>query len=142
MALHLSSIRMLVRPHASRYILMQGISSSTNSGAGEHKVVVSNNGSTIVCWHPEPAFPYECSKPLPAPETSAADQSALRNPFTDGLDSSLKGVQRYKHMFVRRSDKQVREELMKLTHTNKHIWFPHKGIKYRKKNPPRDRDFM
>ena len=62
-------------------------------------------------------------QPLPA-EESAADQTVLRAPFTDALDSSLRGVQRYKQLFVRRSDKQVREELMKLTHTNKHIWFP------------------
>jgi len=28
-------------------------------------IVVSEDNSTIVCWHPEPEFPYEHSKPLP-----------------------------------------------------------------------------
>ncbi|XP_043234727.1 39S ribosomal protein L42, mitochondrial-like [Amphibalanus amphitrite] len=144
MALITSSARIFSSQSLSRYLLHRCASSASSpltSGAEEHKVVVSSNGSTIVCWHPEQDFPYECSKPLPA-EESLTDQTALRAPFTDALDASLQGVQRYKHMFVRRSDKQVREELMKLTHTNKHIWFPHTGVKYRKKNPPRDREYM
>jgi large subunit ribosomal protein L42 len=31
----------------------------------EEQITVTDDGSTIVCWLPEPRFPYECSRPLP-----------------------------------------------------------------------------
>ena len=31
----------------------------------EEKIVTNEDGSIIVCWHPEPKFPYELSQPIP-----------------------------------------------------------------------------
>ena len=31
----------------------------------EEKVVLNEDGSIIVCWHPEPKFPYELTQPIP-----------------------------------------------------------------------------
>jgi hypothetical protein len=36
----------------------------------EEQITVTDGGSTIVWWHPEPRFPYECSRSLsPEQET-------------------------------------------------------------------------
>ena len=31
----------------------------------EEKVVTNEDGSIIICWHPEPKFPYEFTQPVP-----------------------------------------------------------------------------
>ena len=31
----------------------------------EERVVTNEDGSVIVCWHPEPKFPYEFTQPIP-----------------------------------------------------------------------------
>ena len=31
----------------------------------EEKIVTNEDGSIIVCWHPEPKFPYELTQPIP-----------------------------------------------------------------------------
>jgi len=141
MTLYVTLTRLL-KSHLPKCVLTQRLASSTSTSAEDPAIVVTNNRTTIVCWHPEPTFPYEFSKPLPPAGAHPAGESVLRAPFTDALDAELQGTQRYRHLFVHRSDKQIREELMKLTGTNKHVWFPHTGTKYRKKNPPRDRKYL
>ena len=31
----------------------------------EERIVTNEDGSIIVCWHPEPKFPYEFTQPIP-----------------------------------------------------------------------------
>ncbi len=34
-------------------------------GYREERVATNSDGSVIVCWHPEPKFPYELTRPVP-----------------------------------------------------------------------------
>ena len=43
-------------------------SSSGDSGYREEKIVLTEDGSIIACWHPQPKFPYEMSRPIPRQE--------------------------------------------------------------------------
>lgn len=93
-------------------------------------VAVSPNGKTIVAWHPEPDYPYELTKPLPvASETQSA--SLLK-------DESLRTAM---SAFKEKRPEVAREELMRLTHTTKHRWFPRSRDK-RAKNTPMDRPYL
>ena len=71
------------------------------------------HGSTIICWHPEPFFPYDCSRPLPEKQET---HSTLQ---IQSLDE------------VRSVFKEMKQDLMPLSHTTKHRWFP------RSRNPCR-----
>ena len=31
----------------------------------QERVATNSDGSVVVCWHPEPKFPYELSRPVP-----------------------------------------------------------------------------
>ena len=64
---------MLLRSFLQRSIFPQARNCTTTSHRGirgrnlyrEEKVVVNEDGSVIVCWHPEPKFPYELTQPVP-----------------------------------------------------------------------------
>ncbi|XP_023301602.2 39S ribosomal protein L42, mitochondrial [Lucilia cuprina] len=93
-------------------------------------VAVSTNGKTIVAWHPEPDFPYECTKPLPvASETQSA--SLIKD---EAIGSAMSA-------FKEKRPEVAREELMRLTHTTKHRWFPRSRDK-RAKTTPMDRPYL
>ncbi|KAK7866058.1 hypothetical protein R5R35_013559 [Gryllus longicercus] len=94
----------------------------------EDKVVVTDNGSVIVCWHPENTVPYELTRPLP--EVQEEDSTVLRVAKDVALNRIMK----------RKTDEQVRQELMKITHTTKHRWFP-KSEKY-KREKHHDREYL
>jgi large subunit ribosomal protein L42 len=94
----------------------------------EEQITVTDDGSSIVCWHPEPHVPYECSRPLPEEQ---------------GTHSTLKiqSLDEVRSVFKEKKQEFVRQELMALTHTTKHRWFPRSRDKYAKKTPP-DRDYL
>ncbi len=31
----------------------------------QERVATNSDGSVVICWHPEPKFPYELSRPVP-----------------------------------------------------------------------------
>jgi len=94
----------------------------------EEQITVTDDGSTIVCWHPEPRFPYECSRPLPpAYETIAT--------------LKIQSLDEVRSAFVENKQEFVRQELMSLTYTTKHRWFPRSRDKYAKNTPP-DREYL
>lgn len=93
-------------------------------------VAVTSGGKTIVAWHPDPVFPYECSKPLP---TAIETQSA-----TLVKDESIRTAM---SAFKEKRPEVAREELMRLTHTTKHRWFPRSRDKKAKKTPM-DRPYL
>jgi large subunit ribosomal protein L42 len=94
----------------------------------EEQITVSDDGSTIVCWHPEPRFPYECSRPLPPEQETHATLK-------------IQSLNEVRSVFVEKKQEFVRQELMSLTYTTKHRWFPRSRDKYAKKTPP-DREYL
>lgn len=87
-------------------------------------MVVTDDGSTIVAWHPKSEFPYDCTRPLPE-EIAVESTSVLKTKLTPELLS----------IFNKKSPEQARQELMDLTHTCKHRWFPRSRDKKAKKTP-------
>ena len=94
----------------------------------EEQITVTDDGSTIVCWHPEPRFPYECSRPLPLEQET---QATLK----------IQSLDEVRSVFVEKKQEFVRQELMSLTYTTKHRWFPRSRDKYAKNTPP-DREYL
>uniref|UniRef100_A0A1B6DVY7 Large ribosomal subunit protein mL42 n=1 Tax=Clastoptera arizonana TaxID=38151 RepID=A0A1B6DVY7_9HEMI len=88
----------------------------------EDRVVITDDGSTIVCWHPEKSFPYECSKPLP--ETPTVEHSVLKVQNSADIYEVFKSTKK----------EEVQAELMKITHTTKHKWV-HPPKRFLKKKP-------
>lgn len=109
---------------------MRVLRNATGGRGLVESVHVFRNGRTIAAWHPEPSYPYELSKPLPSAEV---EQSA----------SLLKeeALRAAKSAFMRQRPEVAREELMRLTHTCKHRWFPRARDK-RAKKTPMDRPFL
>lgn len=96
----------------------------------EEAVVITDDGKTIVCWHPEPQVPYELSMPLP--EGLPESDSILKVQDNE----AMKKLFRQQHPFF------IRKELQELTFTTKHKWFPQSQKRFAKKNPPRDREYL
>lgn len=95
------------------------VASTSHSYATNNKpttqVVVADEGRTLVCWHPEPEFPYEHS--LPLPKEAEPSDSALKSLSTI---PHIKDVSHLEGM----KEELAREQLMKMTFTTKHRWFP------------------
>lgn len=100
---------------------------STNS---KDKIVLTKDGSTFVAWHPPEDFPYEYTKPLPEVK-AVEDTSVLKTQMTDEL----------KDIFNKKTPEQARQELMNITHTTKHRWFPRSRDSKAKKTPM-DREYL
>ncbi|XP_071541634.1 large ribosomal subunit protein mL42 [Panulirus ornatus] len=96
----------------------------------EEAVVVTDDGKTVVCWHPEPEIPYELTKPLP--ETAPESDSILKIQYNKGM----------KNLFQSKHPYFINKELKELTYTTKHRWFPRPDKRFAKKNPPRDRKYL
>ncbi|KAJ3664030.1 hypothetical protein Zmor_008236 [Zophobas morio] len=94
-----------------------------------HKIVLADDESTFVAWHPKLDYPYECTQPLP--EVSVTDTSVLKTQLTPQL----------MEVFNKKTPEQARQELMNITHTTKHRWFPRARDK-RAKKTPMDREYL
>lgn len=92
------------------------------------KVVTTNDG-TFFAWHPTPEFPYEHSLPLPPP---AIPTSTLLKD---------EAIQTAMQAFGNKNPEIARQELMKITHTSKHIWAPRQRDRKRKNTPP-NREYL
>lgn len=94
-------------------------------------VAVTSDGRTIVAWHPNKPFPYEFSKPIP---TSFDDINCGSLIKETALTSAQKA-------FKDQRPEIARQELMNLTYTTKHRWFPRSRDK-RAKDTPMDRPYL
>ncbi|XP_033745407.1 39S ribosomal protein L42, mitochondrial-like [Pecten maximus] len=124
-----------------RYLL-RGVSkpvqsrAASSSSSDDHtdrnclpQVGKSSKTGTIVCFHPEPVYPYEYTLPLP------------RNEVELGEGDSALSVQAQRQQLLRfREDGPTRHELANMFHTTKHQWYPNTADKYRKPKPPKDRE--
>lgn len=95
----------------------------------EHKIVVTDDKSTVIAWHPKADFPYEYTRPIP--KETIIETSVLKTTLTPELLS----------IFNKKTPEQSRQELMNITHTCKHRWFPRSRDKKAKKTPM-DREFL
>nr|XP_026496557.1 39S ribosomal protein L42, mitochondrial [Vanessa tameamea] len=77
-----------------------------------NKIVMTDDGSTIVALHQEQEFPYEYSKPLP--EDLKNDSGVLR----------MNDYKEVKRVFKDVKPEIARQQLASLTLTTTHRWFP------------------
>ncbi|KAI5713377.1 hypothetical protein M8J75_015937 [Diaphorina citri] len=87
-----------------------------------HKIAITADGTTVVCWHPEQPFPYEHSLPLPVTEQQSTN-SILK----------VQNVQEIYNVFKPKKEEFVRQDLMNITFTNKHRWFPVRKMRQKKR---------
>lgn len=100
------------------------------SFSSQQKIVITSDGSTLVAWHPKQDFPYECTRPLPEQAMEEA-ASVLKTKLTPELLS----------IFNKKTPEQARAELMSITHTTKHRWFPIARRKRIRQTTP-DREYL
>ncbi|KAL0901781.1 hypothetical protein ABMA27_006954 [Loxostege sticticalis] len=84
------------------------------------KIVITNDGSTIVALHRDQDFPYEHSKPLPE---EIPDNSLLK----------MSDVDEVRRVFKDMKPEIARKQLSTLTLTTEHRWFPRARDKKAKK---------
>ncbi|XP_074645196.1 large ribosomal subunit protein mL42-like [Tubulanus polymorphus] len=92
-------------------------------------IVLSKDGATVVCWHPEEEFPYELTKPLPRSV-----------PEMEEGDSLLKVQYLEKDKFEGKPMEVVNRELAEMFYTSRHPWDIKPQKKRIKPNPPKDRE--
>ncbi|XP_011209938.1 39S ribosomal protein L42, mitochondrial [Bactrocera dorsalis] len=95
-----------------------------------NKVAITNDGAVCVAWHPEADFPYECSKPIPY-ATNDQNKTLIADKRNENTISAFKT----------KTPEIARQELMQLTFTTKHRWFPRSRDK-RAKRTPMDRPYL
>lgn len=93
-----------------------------SSTYSEQTIVLTDDGRTYVAWHPKQDFPYEYTRPLPE-EHIQQSTTVLKTQMTPEL----------KQIFNKKSPEQSRLELMTVTNTTKHRWFPRARDKKAKK---------
>ncbi|XP_043263234.1 39S ribosomal protein L42, mitochondrial [Colletes gigas] len=93
------------------------------------EIVMPMNREMIVCWHPQPEFPYECSLPLPE-EKELSSNSVL-----------CIGEKEIAESFKHKRPEVVIEELSKITYTTKHRWYPRNWARRNRFTEP-DRTYL
>lgn len=86
-----------------------------------NKIVITDDGSTIVALHKDVEFPYEFSRPLP--EETKVDTSVLRMTDTSEVYRVFKDMK----------PELARKQLSTITLTTEHKWFPRARDKKAKK---------
>ena len=128
----------------SRPLICRGLSTTTSlatrrptasptPGYREERIAVTEDGTVIACWHPPPRFPYEMSRELPVQETASS------SPLKVNVTEDMKELYHHKH------ERFARRDLMRITWTTKHKWFPSKRKMYQEndeKKNPREKPFM
>ena len=95
----------------------------------EERVVFNEDGSIIICWHPEPKFPYEYTRPLP--EKTLETDSKLK----------VQAVEDMKDLYHHKPERLQRRDLMRLTWTTKHRWLTNVYWR-RKRKDPKERPYL
>ncbi|XP_013413656.1 39S ribosomal protein L42, mitochondrial-like [Lingula anatina] len=107
-------------------------SAENDNNSSNPAIALSSDGSTFLCWHPPKKFPYESTKPVPRFEEAVREG-----------DSALKVQYRWDYHKRQRPSGPTTRELSEMFYTYRWEFRPRPGkYKYRKPNPPRDRDGM
>lgn len=99
-------------------------------GTRPYKIVSTDDKTTFVAWHPKEDFPHEYTKPIPK-LLIEEDESILKTQLTPQI----------KEVFNKKTSEEARQELMNITFTTKHKWFPRSRDKKAKKTPM-DREYL
>ena len=103
-------------------------------GYRKERIAVTEDGAVIACWHPPPNFPYEMSRSLPV-EEAAASSSPLKVTVTEDM----------KELYHHKHERFARRDLMRITWTTKHRWFPSKRKMWQEideRKNPREKPYM
>ena len=112
-------------------VVFRGLRSKSASSYRDERVVLNEDGSMFICWHPEPKFPYELTRPVPKQAAGTETDSKLK----------IQAVEDMKELYHHKPERLQRRDLMRLTWTTKHRWFPkHRWRKERK--DPKERPFL
>jgi len=126
-----SSVKINSLRKFSTNIINYGIKYNAVGGARlVQQVAATDNGKMYVAWHPDQDFPYECSKPIPPNEVTNTGSLIKENALNNAM-AAFKG----KH------PEFARQELMKLTYTTKHRWYP-RARDNKAKKTPMDREYL
>ena len=127
------SLKILLRHFSSKPISFKSFPklNSVDNSASVQSVALSKDESTFVAWHPKVKdFPYEFSRPIPTVQEQHS-ASLLKD----------KSVQTALNAFKNKHPEIARQELMKITYTTKHRWYPRARDKKAKKTPM-DRPYL
>lgn len=92
----------------------------------------SQDQTAFFAWHPKQEFPYEYTRPLPT-KLEQTNRSLLKE---TAIESARTAFKLDKPEFAR-------AELMKITSTTKHRWFPRaRDKKFNYKETPMDRRYL
>lgn len=94
------------------------------------KIVEAPDRKSYVAWHPNVDFPYECSRPIPEQQNNSAS-FVLKD---EAVNNAMQA-------FKKKQPEIVRQELMRITHTTKHRWFPRARDK-KAKTTEMDREYL
>ncbi|XP_072026276.1 large ribosomal subunit protein mL42-like [Amphiura filiformis] len=98
-------------------------------------IATTSDESTIVCYHPTEAYPYQHTKPMPRPDPAKPEE---------GAESMLRMKMNFTRWEKEQHGPSIRE-LSSMFYTTKHRWFPvgiRKLLTKRSKNAPRERPYM
>lgn len=105
---------------------------SVNNRALVDAIAESNDQSAFFAWHPKKEFPYEYTRPLPT-KVEQKNHSLLKQRAIEEAQVAWK----LKHPEFSRA------ELMKITSTTKHRWFPRsRDKKMNYKKTPMERPYL
>lgn len=105
-------------------------STSTGGLSLIDSVILSDDKKTFIAWHPNQDYPYEFTRPLP-PMSETEESEIIK-------ESAMKTA---KNAFSAKKPEIARQQLMNLTYTTKHRWFPRARDKKAKKTPM-DRPYL
>jgi len=83
----------------------------SSSGSADAKITVTNDGQTVVCWHPTEHFPYEHSRPIPESHEELKEDESI-----------LKIQHRIDGQNIFRGSGPDLEEVQMLTYTPSYVW--------------------
>ncbi|GLV34434.1 mitochondrial ribosomal protein L42 [Carabus blaptoides fortunei] len=121
---------MAVRLLNSRHIINKFQGAVRLFSTKQDRIVVTDDGTTFVAWHPRQDFPYDCTRAIPV-KVIEESNTVLKSVMGPEL----------KQMFKKKTPEVARQELMNITHTTKHRWFPRARDKKAKKTDP-DREYL
>ena len=126
-----SLLKSLIQSRHCLSVLSRTMRSKSGELYRDEKVVFNEDGSMIVCWHPEPKFPYECTRPLPTQSVET--------------DSKLKvqSVEDMKELYHHKPERLQRRDLMRLTWTTKQQWYGNTYWRRQRHNrDPKERPYL
>merc|ERR1711860_303176 len=107
--------RPILRPLSTTAARLSSENQGEKKAYRENVVTTNSDGSILICWHPEPKFPYEMTSSVPRFREAEKTASVLKTQYVDDM----------KELYHHKHERLVRRDLMRLTWTPKHHWDEH-----------------